>query len=178
MKRCTGVTLAVIAVSGSLMLAPGLGWGKEGAGQGKGERDKQRGEFRQEIKAHFQQQREENKEFRGTLKDKPPAEAVAAIKTHREQQYNENKTFLDAEYAKLVEAIKAKLAGKEGGDAKLEDILRNLEARHAEREQKMGARHTELMGVLTQLSQKQDLTWEDVREAMKAFHAKHAGEYP
>jgi hypothetical protein len=177
MKRFPGVMLAVIAVSGGLALGAGVGQDEGNGGKGKGERGKLRGEFRQEIQAHFQQQRGENKEFREGLKGQEPAPAVAAMKTHRDEQYKENKTFLDAEYTKLVDAIKAKLAGKEGGDAKLAEILKKLEARRAERVQKMEARHTEIMTLLTQLSQKADLTWDDIHAALKDFHAKHAGEF-
>ncbi|MDI6775025.1 MAG: hypothetical protein QME60_06490 [Verrucomicrobiota bacterium] len=68
MKRFTGVTWAVTTVAAALITASGMARAEDDTGQGKGARGEHCGEFRQEIKSHFQQQRQENQEFRKTLK--------------------------------------------------------------------------------------------------------------
>ena len=81
------------------------------------------------VKAHFEQQHQENLAFHQTLKDLAPEARIPAVKAHREEQFKENLAFLASQHDKRVAQVQAcdKLT-----DAQKQEAISFLDVQYAE----------------------------------------------
>ena len=144
------------------------------------ERGQMRQENRDAIKAHREQQKSENKDFRQSIKDLPPDQKISATVDHRNTQYQENVDFRTKLHtdnvAKLQERLNANT--KLTADQK-QEILNDAEQRFQENKSYADQEHQENMEFLQNLAG-QNLTPEELkaklkehREAEKAEHQQH-----
>lgn len=106
--------------------------------------------FKQQIKAHMDQQKAENEDFKKTLDGKSEQEREVLIKQHRDQQMAENKEFRTKIEADMKSAIKThrdemtkKLQSSDMPEADKAEKLKEMQSKWAEKDAFMAKQHSE-----------------------------------
>ncbi len=132
----------------------------------------ERGGFRKEnkdrINAHWQQQKQENKEFRQSLRQsgKDEGQKIAAIKEHRQTQYGENVAFRDQLYKERTAHI---LENEKFNEEQKQSILRHMETQDNENVGFRAQRHQEYLNFLDELAARPDLSPEQRKAEMRNY---------
>lgn len=130
----------------------------------------ERGGFRKEnkdrIKAYWQQQKRENKEFRQSLRQsgKDEGQKTAAIKEHRQTQYGENVAFRDQLYEERTAYI---LENEKFNEDQKQAILHHIETQYNENADFRAHRHQEYLNLLDALAARPDLSQEQRKAEMR-----------
>ncbi len=180
MKHGTTNTIAIAIitclVAGTLMAAEGEREGRERDGKkhpGFGELKAFRSKQHKVRKEYFEEQREEHAEFRESLKENTPAEALPLIIANRKSQYTETKAFMQGLFDEFVAYAKEIFAKHEVPADKQEQILANMQEHRTEMEAKHDEHHNAAIAALEALQGKEDLTWEDIKAVMEANRPDH-----
>jgi hypothetical protein len=162
MKRIILYTAAALFAV-SLMSSAQAGGGRMGRGQ--------RGDGT--AREHWEKQHEENHDFRQTLKEMEPAEAIEAIRSHREMQHKENLAFFAEQKDKHVERVNGR--EKLTDDQKAE-LVSFIEVMYAKKVAFCTEMHEDFMDLLDELAGQEGLTKKELHQALKAHHEEHKGE--
>lgn len=177
--RTNTIALTIVSclVAGTLLAAESADQQNKGVGQkfpGAGELKAYKAKQHKERREYFEKRREEQEAFRESLKENQPAEALPLIIANRKETYAETKTFMTGLYNEFIAFAKELFAKHEVPGEKLEQFLKNCQAHHDEMVAKHEERHNACISALEALQGKEGLTWEDIKEVMRA----HAPERP
>lgn len=143
----------------------------------KGEHKAWKAEQKEKTKAHFSQQKQENREFRKDLKGKTGQERAEAIKAHHEQQFAENKDFREKMHAEKTAALKDKLAKNPNlTEAQRNELLSAMENQYKGKQDFRNQRHEENTAFLQKVGNDTSLTQDQRRQAIKEHFDKQRAE--
>ena len=169
--KTIAITMITCLVAGTLVAAESEGRGRQGNGKkfpGAGELKAYRAKQQQACKDYFKERHEENVKFRESLKEKNPAEALPLIISNRKTQHTATKTFMTGLYDDFVTYAKEVFTKHEVPAEKQETFLAKMQEHRDEIEAKHTELYEKLIASLESLQGKEDLTWEDIKETIKA----------
>jgi len=124
------------------------------------------------------EQRKAMEAFRDGIRDQEPKTAAGAMIKQHSEQFAARAAFADKQYTELVEFV-TKLMEEENAPAeKRQEHLGRIKTRHEELVKRMDEHHAKVMAVLTELSKKEGLTWNDIHAAMKNLFEDREGPGP
>ncbi len=180
----TTVVLALATVIAGSALAASETEGQER--KGRRDRDERREreehpwreegrEFREaqheKVKAHMKAQHEAGKAFREAVHEEEDAyKAVSMLKAQRTTMHEENTAFFAGIHDENIAFLESMFAKYEVPEAKQTEIMEKIEGHVAERRADHEERYEKVVAVLDKLAAKEDLTKEDIRNAMKKLH--------
>ncbi len=161
----------IIFMAGLLVSISSPSKAEEGSEHGQHKRGC--GEFcqgmKEKAKAHQEQQKEENQQFRSTLKDMDPQARSAAVIKHRQEQFEKNKSFRDGMYQERRSHLEEMLNKNEKlSAAQKEKILNFNQEQHEKRISFQQSLYDENMSFMQSLANQKDLTKEQRKEQMKS----------
>ena len=184
MKTTTLVTLCTLALTVGVATA-GDEAGREEGKQRTRPEGKERGErpggeaFKAFMKsqkeagrAHHKAQGEETKALLETLREGEPQAGCVAMAAHRTTQQGENQAFMTTQNETIVAFMTEHAAENEIPAEKLAEHLEQMQKHQAERTKRHEEMSQALIAKLTELSAKEDLTWEEVKKTMKPMHRR------
>ncbi len=128
------------------------------------------GKYREEIKAHMEEQRAENETFRAGLKNIDDDKRTAAIVEFREGQYAESVKFHEQIQTERISALKARLEENDKlSDAAKSDLISFFESQHKENASFRQERHDATLKYVASLSDNEELSAEERRKAIQSF---------
>jgi hypothetical protein len=191
MKTTTLIALGTLTLTMNLATAADDGAPKEeGKERGRRERPegKKRGEhpggeafkaFMKSQKAagreHHMAQGKETKALIETLREGDSNAGCKALAEHRTTQHGENVEFMQGQQTAMLDFIKQDAAENEIPEEKVAERIQKMTEHMATRTEQMATRSQEAIAKLTELSAKENLTWEEVRKATKSMHPKRGG---
>lgn len=175
MKRNDWTRICGVVLISVMAASTAFGGNEERGGGGKGRGEIRR--FRHEQKGtrmeHFEAQMEENRQFHETLKGKQPNDACLDIINHRTVQSGENSALMDGQHEAFVTFVADLMDEHEVPDDKQAERLAEMEERYQEIKSRHQERHNAAMDKLQELGGNDDLTWEELKAAMKEFRPPH-----
>lgn len=172
----TGIALALVALVGAMGMAEEEQGNRRHGEKGSAEMRRFRKEQHAARREHGKSQLEENRAFRETLEDKQPNEACGEIVGHRQQQFSENKTFFDGQHEAFVAFMTKLMQQNEVPAEKQAERLAQMNEHYTEATERHEERQKEIIATLQELSGKEDLTWEELKEAMEQFRRREGRE--
>jgi len=159
-----------LAIAG-MFIFPVLVWAQQSV-KGQGATGGFRKEQKEKVIQHRQEQKQENKAFRETLKDKTPEEKKAAVIEHHETQYKENKAFREQLHTENMTFLKDKLAGnKKLTDSQKSELTNFFETQYQENVSYRDKQHSENVAFFQQIANDSSLTQEQKKAAIKDHFA-------
>ncbi len=132
---------------------------------------------REQVKAHRQAQKEENKAFRETLKEMPIEERKEALAEHRNTQFSENVAFHQQMHQQQMAELQNKLnANTQLTDEQKQAILAKAESEYQQKITQAQARHAANVAFAKQVSEDTTLTPEQKREKIREYVQKNREE--
>lgn len=157
----------LLVITVSLLAFPGLALAEEG------KRSAFRQEKQEKIKAHREEQRAQNKEFRQTLKNMSPEERANAVKAHHAEQYVKNTAFRQKAYEENMARLKDKLANNPKlTDAQKSELINTFEKRHQENMSYRERCHNENTAFFERIANDVSLTPEQKKQAIQDYREK------
>ncbi|MBU4200054.1 MAG: hypothetical protein KKG09_05300 [Verrucomicrobia bacterium] len=164
-KILSALFCAGVVSTGSLLAGDGAGNAAAGTAV-KGHRAQQT----QERKAHFQQQKSENKEFRQGLKDIKGQDKTEAIVEHRETQYQENKGFIQTQHTENMAFLTERLANnKKLTDTQKSELTSFFESQYHENVSFRDTQHSANITYFTSVANDTSLTMDQKKAKLKAY---------
>jgi hypothetical protein len=136
------------------------------AADGDGGRGAFRGEQKERRQAHYQQQHQENKALRQSIRGDEPCEQCGALASHRQTQFGENQTFRDEQYGRLVAFVTGRMQEKGVPAEKQSRLLAFIAERHDAVMDFLEGRCGKTVALLESLAADGGLTREEMRAAI------------
>jgi len=128
---------------------------------------------REETKAHFEEQKKENQEFRQQIKGELQKEKIEAVEQHRTAQYNENKAFFQKQHEENIAYLKERLARvKALTDEEKNGLISFFEQQYAENVAFREERFNDLMANFEKIANDNTMNFEAKKQAIKDMIAK------
>ena len=132
---------------------------------------------KQERKEHKLQKKQENQQFRSTLKGLTPQEKTNAVLEHRETQYGENKAFHQKLHDENMAFLNQKLANnKRLTDEQKTELVNFTNNQFQESSSFRDQQHAENIAYLQQVANDPNMTQAQRKEALKQYFQKQKAE--
>ncbi|MCK5581666.1 MAG: hypothetical protein KAJ18_10400 [Candidatus Omnitrophica bacterium] len=165
------MTKKPLTILAALILVSSLA-GLANAGQRNGFRQGQRAK----VRTHYQQQKEENRGFRQTIKELEPQERTNAIIGHRNRQYRKNISFHETLRGENMTCLTERLSqNSKLNDSQKNEIIAFTESQYQKRKAHRQQQHNENNTFITKSGNATGLSPED-RKARAKEHQKTQGE--
>lgn len=125
---------------------------------------------REAGRAHHEAQGTETKALIEGLHEGTPQAGCTALAAHRQTQSDENAQFQQGQNEALVAFMRTNAADNEIPEEKVTQHLEKMQAHFEERTKRHAEMSQAVIAKLTELSGKDELTWEEVKQTMKSMH--------
>lgn len=126
-----------------------------------------------ERKAHFEQQKQENEQFREANRNTAKEEKVERAVEHRKQQHEENKEFFQKQHEENMAFLKERLAdAKRLTDEEKNEIISFFEQQYAENVSFREERFNDLIAQFQKIAMDETMKVDEKKEAIKAMLSK------
>ncbi len=183
MKTTTLVTLCTLALTiGVANAVENAAEGETGKARKRPER-KARGEHpggeatqafiktqREAGKAHHEAQIKETKALMETLREGEPQAGCKALAENRQIQADKNAVFQQGQVAEIVAFMQKNATEQDIPAEKVAEHIEHKQAYFEARSKKHAEMSAALIAKLNELSEKENLTWEEVQKTMKSMH--------